>query len=112
MKLFRRGRLLFRTYLIIVGGLAATAAVFDYGFLRLQDTLTPPSNAWAEASLTLIEQRLAAAAPADSATPHASRAAAAGEGRRRRRVTRGTAAGMAKLRDDRGRCSRRSVVPE
>ena len=67
MKLFRRGRLLFRTYLIIVGGLAATAAVFDYGFLRLQDTRTPPSNAWAEASLTLIEQRLAAAAPADRA---------------------------------------------
>jgi signal transduction histidine kinase len=67
MKLFRRGRLLFRTYLIIVGGLAATAAVFDYGFGRLQDTLEPPSNAWAEASLALIEQRLAAAAPADRA---------------------------------------------
>jgi two-component system sensor kinase ParS len=63
MELFRRGRLLFRTYLIIVGGLVATAAVFDYGFGKLQDTLAPPHAPFAEASLALIEARLAAAPP-------------------------------------------------
>jgi signal transduction histidine kinase len=64
MKLFRRGRLLFRTYLIIVGGLVVTAAVFDYGFGQLQARRAPPRDAWAEASLDLIEARLAAT-PAD-----------------------------------------------
>ena len=61
MKLFRGGRLLFRTYLIIVGGLVATAAVFDYGFGRLQASAEPPRDPWAEASLALIEARLLAA---------------------------------------------------
>jgi two-component system, OmpR family, sensor kinase ParS len=65
MKRFRRGRLLFRTYLIIVGGLVATAAVFDYGFGSLQDMLAPPRDPLAEASLALIEARLAAAAAAE-----------------------------------------------
>lgn len=60
MKLFRGGRLLFRTYLVIVGGLVATAAVFDYGFGRLQELRAPPSNGWAEATLALVEARLAA----------------------------------------------------
>jgi signal transduction histidine kinase len=64
MKLFRRGRLLFRTYLIIVGGLVATAAVLDYGFARLQEARPAPLDAWADATLDLIEARLAAA-PAD-----------------------------------------------
>ncbi len=64
MKLLRRGRLLFRTYLIIVGGLAATAAVLDYGFGRLQEALAPPPDStWVGTSLALIEQRLAAARP-------------------------------------------------
>ena len=63
MKLLRRGRLLFRTYLIIVGGLVVTAAVFDYGFGKLQARRAPPRDAWAEASLGLIEARLAAAPP-------------------------------------------------
>lgn len=67
MKLFRRGRLLFRTYLIIVGGLVATAAVLDYGFGQLQARRAPPRDAWAAASLDLIEVRLAAAAPDDRA---------------------------------------------
>ncbi len=61
MKLFRGGRLLFRTYLIIVGGLVTTAAVFDYGFGRLQASAVPPRDPWAEASLALIEARLLAA---------------------------------------------------
>jgi signal transduction histidine kinase len=65
MKLFRRGRLLFRTYLIIVGGLVATAAVLDFGFGQLQEALAPPADGWADASLALIEARLAATAADD-----------------------------------------------
>jgi signal transduction histidine kinase len=61
MKLFRGGRLLFRTYVVIVGGLVATAAVFDYGFGRLQASAVPTRDPWAEASLALIEARLSAA---------------------------------------------------
>lgn len=68
MKLLRRGRLLFRTYLIIVGGLVATAAVFDYGFGQLQARRAPPLDAWAEATLRLVEARLAAAAPDERAS--------------------------------------------
>lgn len=63
MQLFRRGRLLFRTYLVIVGGLVTTAAVFDYAFDRLQDTPDDPAEAgWTVATLALIESRLAAMA--------------------------------------------------
>jgi signal transduction histidine kinase len=65
MKLLRRGRLLFRTYLVIVGGLVATAAVLDFGFGRLQEALAPPPDGWADATLTLVERRLAAARPAE-----------------------------------------------
>jgi len=61
MKLLRRGRLLFRTYLIIVGGLVLTAAVLDYGFGQLQARRAPLRDAWAEATLDLVEARLAAA---------------------------------------------------
>jgi signal transduction histidine kinase len=57
----RHGRLLFRTYVIIVGGLVATAAVFDYGFGRLQVGLAPAEEGWADAAVTLVEQRIAAA---------------------------------------------------
>jgi signal transduction histidine kinase len=64
MQLLRRGRLLFRTYLVIVGGLIATAAVFDYAFSRLQGEPGPPAEApWVAATLALVEARLAAAAP-------------------------------------------------
>jgi signal transduction histidine kinase len=59
----RHGRLLFRTYAIIVGGLIATAALFDYGFGRLQEAFVPPSNAWVDGNLALIERRLAETAP-------------------------------------------------
>lgn len=67
MKLLRRGRLLFRTYLVIVGGLAVTAAVLDYGFGRLQAARPQPIDGWAEASLSLIEARLTAVPPAERA---------------------------------------------
>ena len=56
----RHGRLLFRTYLIIVGGLVATAAVFDYGFGRLQGQFAPPARSWVGATVALVEQRIAA----------------------------------------------------
>src|SRR5690606_21382089 len=61
MRLLRRGRLLFRTYLVIVGGLIATAAVFDFAFSRLQGTPeAPPEAPWVAAALDLIEARLIA----------------------------------------------------
>lgn len=64
MRFLRRGRLLFRTYLVIVGGLIATAAVFDYAFSRLQGAPDePPEAPWVAATLGLVEARLAAAAP-------------------------------------------------
>src|SRR5690606_16122959 len=59
----RHGRLLLRTYAVIVGGLIATAALFDYGFGRLQEALVPASNAWVDGNLTLIERRLAETPP-------------------------------------------------
>src|SRR5690606_20179013 len=59
----RHSRLLFRTYAIIVGGLIGTAALFDYGFGRLQGAIAPAANAWADGNLTLIERRLAEAPP-------------------------------------------------
>lgn len=57
----RHGRLLLRTYVVIVGGLIVTAALFDYGFGRLQEALLPPAptNAWVDGNLALIETRLA-----------------------------------------------------
>ena len=60
----RHGRLLFRTYVVIVGGLIATAALFDYGFGRLQEASAPATNAWVDGNLTLIERQLAEV-PAD-----------------------------------------------
>src|SRR5690606_20705508 len=59
----RHGRLLFRTYAVIVGGLIATAALFDYGFGRLQDAIAPSASPWVEGNLTLIERQLAATPP-------------------------------------------------
>src|SRR5690606_23872831 len=55
----RHGRLLLRTYVVIVGGLIVPAALFDYGFGRLQEAFAPPTNAWVDGNLTLIERRLA-----------------------------------------------------
>jgi two-component system, OmpR family, sensor kinase len=58
----RHGRLLFRTYAIIAGGMIVTAALFDYGFGRLQETLAPAPSAWVSSTLTLVERRIADAA--------------------------------------------------
>ena len=61
----RHGPLLFRTYLILVGGLVATAAVLDYGFGRLQEGVSAAPSRWVDASLDLIEARLASSPPAE-----------------------------------------------
>lgn len=63
-------RLLFRTYLVFVGGLIVIATVFDLGFRYLQDTAAPEPRTWIESNFTLIEERL-------RAVPGEERAAAA-----------------------------------
>jgi len=56
---FRQQRsLLFRSYLVIVGGLVIIAAVLDYSLQRLQDLDPPATSAWIEGNLSLIESRL------------------------------------------------------
>ena len=52
-------RLLFKTYLIIVGGLAAIAIALDLGFARLQDSGAGQSKPWVSGNLTMIEDYLA-----------------------------------------------------
>ena len=51
-------RLLFRSYLVIVGGLVVIAIIFDLGFRYLQESSAPEPGAWADANLTLIEEHL------------------------------------------------------
>src|SRR5690606_212752 len=68
----RHGRLLLRTYAVIVGGLIATAALFDYGFGRLQDAFAPRTSPWVDGNLTLIEQQLAAIPPDERAAAAAA----------------------------------------
>jgi signal transduction histidine kinase len=48
-------RLLFRTYLVIVGGLVAVAIAFDFGFGRLQDSVETEASRWMRGNLALIE---------------------------------------------------------
>jgi len=50
--------LLFRSYLMIVGGLIVTAGVLDLGLERLQNLNPPMSRVWIEGNLSLIETRL------------------------------------------------------
>jgi signal transduction histidine kinase len=50
--------LLFRSYLLIVGGLIVTASVLDYGFQHLQKPAWAQPLQWVEGNLTLIEARL------------------------------------------------------
>ena len=57
----RNRRLLFRSFLIIVGGLFVVAIVLDLGFDHLQSREEPVVDRWLESTLQLIEQRLAAA---------------------------------------------------
>ena len=57
----RNRRLLFRSYLFLVGGLLIVALVLDFGFGRLQSREEPDLDRWLESTFHLIEQRLAEA---------------------------------------------------
>ena len=54
-------RLLFRSYLFLVGGLLIVALVLDFGFGRLQSREEPELDRWLESTFHLFEQRLAEA---------------------------------------------------
>jgi len=55
----RNRRLLFRSFLILVGGLLFIAIVLDLGFGHLQSREEPDLDRWLESTFHLIEQRLA-----------------------------------------------------
>jgi len=57
----RNRRLLFRSFLILVGGLLIVALVLDFGFGHLQSREEPELDRWLESTFHLIEQRLAEA---------------------------------------------------
>jgi two-component system sensor histidine kinase RstB len=57
----RNRRLLFRSFLIVVGGLLVIAIVLDLGFGHLQSREEPVLDRWIESTFRLIEQRLAEA---------------------------------------------------
>ncbi len=57
----RNRRLLFRSFLFLVGGLLVIAIVLDLGFDYLQSREEPDLDRWLESTFLLIEQRLAAA---------------------------------------------------
>jgi len=54
-------RLLFRSFLIVVGGLLVVAIVLDLGFGHLQSSDEPELDRWLGSTFRLIETRLAAA---------------------------------------------------
>jgi signal transduction histidine kinase len=54
-------RFLFRSFLIVVGGLLVIAIVLDLGFGHLQSREEPELDRWIESTFRLIEQRLAEA---------------------------------------------------
>jgi len=56
----RNRRLLFRSFLFLVGGLLVIAIVLDLGFDHLQSRQEPDPDRWLESTFLLIEQRLAA----------------------------------------------------
>jgi signal transduction histidine kinase len=56
-----RNRLLFRTYLVLAGGLLAVAIILDLGFRHLQTPEDQDVDRWLEATFQLIEFRLASA---------------------------------------------------
>ena len=58
-------RLLFRSYLILVVGLLAVAVVLERGFDYLQSRQAPQSDPWLDATLQIIEARLAAVPAAE-----------------------------------------------
>ena len=53
-----RNRLLFRSYLFLVGGLLLVAFVLDYGFRQLQSADEPDTDRWLESTFQLIETEL------------------------------------------------------
>ncbi len=57
----RNRRLLFRSFLILVGGLLIIAIVLDLGFSQLQSKEEPDFDRWLDSTFHLIEQRLAVA---------------------------------------------------
>jgi len=57
----RNRRLLFRSYLFLVGGLLIVAVVLDFGFSMVQSREEPNLDRWLESTFHLIEQRLAEA---------------------------------------------------
>lgn len=59
----RNRRLLFRSYLLLVGGLLAVALVLDFGFGKLQARHDPDVDRWLESTFHLIERRLQEAVP-------------------------------------------------
>ncbi|HET6565688.1 MAG TPA: ATP-binding protein [Xanthomonadales bacterium] len=63
----RNSRLLFRSYLLIVGGLIVIASVMDFGFQQLQKPAPALSQQWIDGNLTLIESQLSLL-PADQRT--------------------------------------------
>jgi signal transduction histidine kinase len=57
----RNRRLLFRTFLVLAGGLMIVAIVLDLGFGYLQSGKQPDVDRWLESTIHLIESQLAAA---------------------------------------------------
>lgn len=56
----RNRRLLFRSFLILVGGLLVVAILLDLGFDHLRSREEPDVDRWLQSTFHLIEQRLAA----------------------------------------------------
>ncbi|MDH3621569.1 MAG: ATP-binding protein [Gammaproteobacteria bacterium] len=61
----RNRRLLFRSYLLLVGGLLVVAIVLDLGFSYLQSKEAPNVDRWLQSTFHLLEKQLAETAPAE-----------------------------------------------
>ena len=61
----RNRRLLFRSYLLLVGGLLLVAILLDLGFGYLQDREAPDVDRWLEATFHLVEAQLANTPPGE-----------------------------------------------
>lgn len=59
----RNRRLLFRSWVLLVGGLLLVAIVLDLGFGYLQSREQPDVDRWLESTFHLVERRLATAPP-------------------------------------------------
>ncbi|MCZ6644402.1 MAG: ATP-binding protein [Gammaproteobacteria bacterium] len=55
--------LLFRSYLLLVAGLAVVAALLDYGFGQYQQSVDDPAETWLTGNFLLVETRLASLSP-------------------------------------------------